>query len=397
VTSALDLSFLRARSAVRRVAYVALGCAVAGGLYGLLAPRWYRAVLTVVPAKPPRFNVSSMLGPELGAIAAGFDAPGGSADAARIAAVLQSVAVSDATIAKFDLRARYGEKYLEGARDALWRHCEVNTLVKPNLVQLSCEDKDPRFVQEMLGYMGDIGNQVFRRVGVSSATEEVRFVERRVAELRAQSDEAAARMRDFQEKHHIVDLETQAKAVVSSLATLNTQSIRKQLEVDYARRFSSSDEATVRELEAQLSVVDEKLRDLQEPRATPSEQAEKPRRRGKDASGGMFPAALDVPRLRAEFETLVRDRKVAELSLVFALERLEAARANEARDVSTFQVLDPPPLPTRPIRPRPLQTALLAAVAGLVAAAVIERLRFARRARPAGEPVPINHGALRAE
>jgi LPS O-antigen subunit length determinant protein (WzzB/FepE family) len=82
----------------------------------------------------------------------------------------------------------------------------------------------------------------------------------------------------------------------------------------------------------------------------------------------MFPAALAVPKLRAEFETLYRDRKVAEATLVFALERLEAAAANEARDVSTFVVLDFPTVPTRKSRPKRLLILLLSTVLAVLGA-----------------------------
>ena len=62
-----------------------------------------------------------------------------------------------------------------------------------------------------------------------------------MAELRRQADEAAARMREFQEKHQIVDLDSQARAVVTSVAAVNAQRIAKQMELDYARTFSSAD------------------------------------------------------------------------------------------------------------------------------------------------------------
>jgi capsule polysaccharide export protein KpsE/RkpR len=251
----------------------------------------------------------------------------------------------------------------------------VKILAKPALVQLSCEDKDPRFVQEMLAYFAEYGNQVFRRVSVSSASEEVQFLVKRVGELRQQADETAARMREFQEKHRIVDLDTQAKAVVSSLAALNSQSITKQMELDYARMFSSRDEATRRQLEAQLSVVEEKARALQEPRKEDSQAPEKQKAGGKGPSGEMFPAALAVPQLRAEFEKLYRDRKVVEATLVFALERLEGARASEARDVSTFLVLDPPTLPTKKSRPKRLVVLLAAGFIGLLVSLGFEMWR----------------------
>jgi capsule polysaccharide export protein KpsE/RkpR len=369
----IDLTFLRDRKAQKRIAAVTLAFAAAGLLYALLAPKWYRSVLTVMPVKSQRAGgLSSMLGGDLGGLATGLadGAMGTGADVQRIAAVLQSNDVSDAVITKFDLKVRYGQRYQETAREVLWKHCDVKALPKPGLVQLSCEDKDPRFVQQMLEFFSDYGNQVFRRVGVSSASEQVRFLEKRVGELRTQADDTAARMREFQEKYQIVDLETQTKAVVGAMASLNSQRISKQLELEYARTFSSGDEATTKQLESQISVVDQKLRALEdEPRATSHLTTQ---RLAKRASNGMFPAALTVPKLRAEFETLYRDRKVAEATLVFALERLESAKADEARDTSTFLVLDPPSVPTRYARPKRGPIFLLMVTIGAVAGSIVE-------------------------
>jgi uncharacterized protein involved in exopolysaccharide biosynthesis len=374
-----DLSFLRSRAVLKRIAVVTLACATLAAVYTLLAPPWYRSVLTVVPARIQKGGgISSLLGSELGGLAAGLDVSlGAGADAPRIAAVLQSISVTDAVIEKFDLRRRYDVKYQEAAREALWRHCAVKPLPKPNLVQLSCEDRDPRFVQQLLSYFAEYGNQAFRRVSVSSATEEVGFLERRVAELRQQADDATGRMREFQEKYQIVDIDTQTKAVVSALAALQSQRISKQLELDYARTFSSGDEATLRQLRSQISVLNEKLRDLEEPAATAPVPVEGRPRRGGDAKGGMFPAALAVPQLRADFEKLYRDRKVAEVTLVYALERLEAAKADEARDVSTFVVLDAPALPTRRSRPKRLLILLAWSAFGLLASLAYEWRRSA--------------------
>jgi capsule polysaccharide export protein KpsE/RkpR len=369
----IDLSFLRDRKAQKRIAIVAGAFTLAGLLYALAAPKWYRSVLTVMPVKSQRGGgLSSVLSGELGGLAAGLadGAMGGGADVQRIAAVIQSNDVSDAVIAKFDLKQRYAEKYQETTREALWKHCDVKALPKPSLVQLSCEDTDPRFVQQLLEFFAEYGNQVFRRVGVSSASEQVRFLEKRVGELRAQADTAAEKMREFQEKYQIVDLDTQTKAVVGAMASLNSQRISKQLELEYVRTFSSGDEATTKQLESQLAVVDQKLRAMEDER--PAAPQTSPRASSRRASNGMFPAALTVPKLRAEFETLYRDRKVSEATLVFALERLESAKADEARDTSTFLVLDPPALPTRHARPKRLITVVGAFALGLMAAAAIE-------------------------
>jgi capsule polysaccharide export protein KpsE/RkpR len=254
----------------------------------------------------------------------------------------------------------------------------VKALPKPNLVQLSCEDFDSRFVQDMLSYFASYGNEVFRRVNASSATEEVRFLVRRVDELRQEADRSASLLREFQEQHQIVDLDTQAKAVVSTLAALNAQRISKQLELDLGRQFSSSDEPAIRQLESQLWVVEERMRDLKGGTKGSSGTEGARDSQASDARRGLFPAALAVPSLRAKYEILYRDRRVGEAALLFALERLEGARANEARDVSTYQVLDPPALATRHSRPKRLPFLVGSALLGFVLSVVVEAWRNRR-------------------
>ena len=376
----IDFSFLLERAAMRRVALITLGFLLAGVLYWLVAPRWYRSTLVVVPASAPKGSgISALLGGELGGLAAGLGGSIGSPDVARIGAVMQSAAVSEAAVEKFDLKGRYGVADAESAREILWRHCDVKTLPKPGLVQVSCEDKDPRFAQALLGFFADHGNQAFRRVSVSSATEEVRYLERRVAELRQQAEASAARVREFQEKHQIVELDAQARAVVSTMATLNAQRISKQMELGYAQTFAARDEAGSRQLQSQLTIVEDALRDLETEGgdARPAEGAKATGRRGV-----AFPAAAAVPRLRAEYEGLYRDRKVAEATLVFSLDRLEAARAAEARDVSTFQVLDPPTVPTRKSRPKGTEAVAVAVLLGLAVSTGLEWWRAHRSAPP---------------
>jgi uncharacterized protein involved in exopolysaccharide biosynthesis len=373
----VDLSFLRELAALRRIAVLGLAFALAGVAYATFAPKWYQSTLTVVPAKQQKTGVSSLVGGDLAALA-GLEGGGlGGADVQRIATVLQGTSVTDAAIQRFDLKARYGFRYQEPTRRALWSHCEAKALAKPAVVQLTCEDKDPRFVQELLAFFAEHGNGVFRRVGVSSATEEVRFLEKHVTELRHAADESAARMLAFEQEHQIVDLETQSKAVVGALATLNSQKINKQLELEYAMTFSGADEPTLRQLRSQLSVIDDKVHDLEKASGAAA-------RRTRNADGGgMFPAALAVPKLRTDYAKLHRDRKVSEATLVFALERLEAARAAEARDVSTFVVLDPPTLPERHARPKRLASTAISTTLGLFFAVALEAWRSRRRRQEA--------------
>lgn len=356
---------LRTVEARRIAASAATGLFIAL-VYLVLAPNWYSSSLTVVPVTPPRgAGVGAQIAGSLG-----VDLPidlGNNADVERIAAVFESTSVTDAVIDKFNLRDRYRQKYIEHARKELWSHCGTRIDRKAKLVSLSCEDKNPMFVKSMLEFFGEYGNQVFRRVSTTSASEEVRFLEQRVADMRKEADDAAKRLRDFEEQYKVVDLESQSKAVVSAMASLRSQEITKELQLSYLNSFSARDESSALQLRQQLSVMNAKYRALEQPPAAaePPGDAHPVTRNGKEATD-LFPPALSVPSLRFELEQLLRDRKIRESDLLLLMQRLEMAKVNEARDTSAFQVLDYPVIPTYRSRPKRMITLLTGLVVGLM-------------------------------
>jgi capsule polysaccharide export protein KpsE/RkpR len=375
---------LLGRVETRRIVATTTAGLVVAAVFLAVVPSWYSATLAVVPSGQGK-GPSPLAGAAaaLGGVAdlAALDL-GQSADVERIAAVLQSRSVTDAVIERYDLLERYGKNRIEKARKALWKHCAVRIDRKAKVVSLTCEDKEPGFVQELLRYFGEVGNETFRRVSASAASEEVRFLEQRVAEMKTASDEAAQALRAFEEQYKIVDLEAQSKAVVSTIASLKNKEINKDLELSYVGSFSSSDEVTAQQLRQQLAVIRAKTRALVEAPAAPAPataavpdtgpasapataataSAAQPR---KDRD--LFPPALEVPQLRFELEQLYRDRKLLEGNLIFLMQRLETAKVNQARDTSTFVVLDPPALPTYPSWPRRLMVLLLAVALGAAA------------------------------
>ncbi len=325
-------------------------------------PRWYEATLTVVTTTPSKSPASLMSSAGLGELP--LDLNLGSSDTERIQAVLRSRSVTDAVIARFKLQERYGERYLEGARERLWSHCVTKLDKKAGSVALTCEDRDPAVVEQMVSLFAELGNETFHRVSASSAGEERRFLDRRVLQARADLDAAAQRVREFQEKHKIIDLGEQSKAVVSAIATLKGEVMSKQLQLAYQNSFSSSDESTAVQLRQQLAVMQSKLRTLEEaPR--PDEGPPKQVARDKRSPSDIFPSALTVPELRFELERLFREEKVQETLFLLLTQRLEMAKVNEARDTSAFQVLDAPVRPTHHSRPKRVILILSTTLSGL--------------------------------
>lgn len=322
----------------------AVGLAASVAFY-LWMPKWYQAELLIVPKRsaPDLMGARNLLGSL--PVDLGEASPFGQSDADRIAVVLESRSVTDAIITKFDLVNRYETAVIERARKALWAHCETTVEKKPNAVRLSCEDKEPEVARDIANAIGQEADAAFRRVSASSARDERAFLEKRVAEARHDLAESSQALREFQEKHKVIDLPEQGKAVVSGMAALEGDLISKRLELSYARGFATNEEASVAQLRRQIGILSAELQALEDRRSEPTARAA-PR-----SGSELFPPAMEIPALRAELETLLREQKIREAVFLMLTDRYEARKLDEARDLATFVVVDDAVLPTFRVRP----------------------------------------------
>jgi capsule polysaccharide export protein KpsE/RkpR len=346
----------------RVIAFCAVLGAAGGVAYALLAPAWYCSTLTVVPSQRSQDSAAMSLAARLPAGLETF-----STDVQRINAVLQSTSVRDEVIKKFDLGTLYESPHIERTRVALGEHCVTSADRKSGLVSLTCEDQDPKRAMEMATYFGEVGNKVFGRVSASSAREERRFLEEQVIKARADVDDASRKLREFQEKHKIVDLPEQSKAVISAMASIKGELISKQLELSYLTSFSARTEASVMQLQQQIAIMESKLAQLEEAHQRDAAAAAGSASGSAAGSGSadFFPDAMKVPELRFVLEQLMREQKVRETVFSLMTQRFEMAKVDEARDTSTFQILDYPTLPTYRSRPKRTKIAIMGLAGGL--------------------------------
>jgi uncharacterized protein involved in exopolysaccharide biosynthesis len=356
---------------IRRWRVLFITCVLGAGAalaYGFLSPNWYLATLTVVPAQATESAVSSLASK----LPIAIDTVPTTVQ--RIDAVLNSTSVADEVIEKFNLKDRYDASAIEFARAALWGHCSTVVNRKANLVSLSCEDKDPKVAMEITAYFGEVGNRTFGRVSASSAREERKFLETQVSKARADVEDASQKLRDFQEQHKIIDLPEQSKAVISAMASLKGELVSKQLELSYLTSFSSRTEASVVQLQQQIAIMNSKLSQLEASQSVPDAAAAPPKNAGSGSNANnsqFFPGAMNVPELRLQLEYLLREQKINETIFFLMSQRYAMAKVDEARDTSTFQILDQPTLPTIKTRPHRMRIAVLGLVGGAIFGCVL--------------------------
>lgn len=355
-----------------RTLAVVMCLAVAASVgYALFAPKWYEARIQVMQSQRSHESAAMTLAANL---------PGAldtlSTDVQRIEAVLSSTTVTDAVIDHLRLDQYYGTSYREETRELLWKHCNTATNLKAGLVTLTCEDRKPEMAMRIAEYFGEVGNNVFGRVSGSAAREEEKFLEKQVAKVRSDVETASQRLRAFQEKNKIVDLSEQSRAVLSAMASMKGELLSKQLELSYLTSFSSRGEAKVVQLQQQIAILDEKLKQMEHSAMPAASQNAS----GSGAKADFFPDALDVPELREELENLVREQKTQEALFSLITQRYEMARVEAARDTPTLQILDHATLPTFRARPKRRMVVVVGAGGGaLVALSIVLLPQWWRR------------------
>jgi len=388
---------------------------IVGGLgavgYMLFAPRWYKAESIVAPMSPKA-------GAGLAALASGGGALGGVAGALelmeggiggqeteRIAAVFKSNYVTDGLIKKFDLMSKYHDSYVEEAREDVWKHCNAKVDKKPGLINVTCEDKSAETAQAMVEFLGTSGSEALRRMSSSTATAERTFLEQRVARARIDLDESSEKLRQFSEKNKLVELNTQARVLVGTMAELNGQLIARKMELSYLSAYSAAEEPTVKQLQMRIGIIEGQLRALENSGDSEGTivalPGKAPRPGASDDKTTIFPPAGEVPRLQVELAQIYRDVRIQETVFLLLMQMYETARVNEARRTPTFQILDPPVLPTKYVWPKKVIVIPAAMILGIALGACwalgpawLAMRRHRRRPLPArggATPPPENH------
>jgi uncharacterized protein involved in exopolysaccharide biosynthesis len=126
------------------------------------------------------------------------------------------------------------------------------------------------------------------------------------------------------------------------------------------------------QLQQQIAIMEAKLKQLEEARRieVPATVGSGSSSRLDDKRADFFPQAMTVPELRFQLEQLMREQKIQETVFALMTQRYEMAKIDEARDTSTFQILDHPTLPTYRSRPNRKKIALLGFGSGCALAAV---------------------------
>lgn len=323
-------------------------------IYVLVVPVEYTATATLLPQGGASLalmaQARSLLGDRLSSL--GLNAP--SSELETQVAILNSDHLADLVDRDLDLTARYKPRSRE-SRLRLWHSlCQVGT-TKQGVLTVSYRDRDPEFAVTVVKSVLDHLDR-FNRSTRSTSSHRVRvFLEERLEVTRKRLEALEDSLAAFQSESRTLSSSGNDGALAAG-ASLLTERIRMQMDAEVLRHSLGSDAPALQQKEAEIRAMDRELAKL--------------------------------PGLNSQLARLIRAKEVQERTFAFVSAQLEQARIEEARNVPTVDVLDPPVKPTEKTWPQRTWTVLtvffISGGLALAAAKLSDVLREAVRAGSRG-------------
>jgi tyrosine-protein kinase Etk/Wzc len=328
--SLLDISVVlleRKRFIVRFV----LGAAALAIVVSLLLPVRYEAKVVLLPPAQNSSIGSSLLGQlgGMGALGSLASLAGGLSlknPADMYVSLLTSRTVEDAMIQRFGLMQEYHEKKMSDARKTFEHRSTAVAGSKDGLIRLTVEDGDPKRAAELAnGYVEE-----FRKLSGSLAiTEAARrrlFFEQQLQQSKESLTAAEDAMTKTQQSTGVLQIDSQARALIESAAILRGQVVAKQVQIEGMRSFATDDNPNVILAKQELAALQSQL-----DRVAGSKQ---------DLGSDINMSKGRVTQSGMEYLRRFRDLKYQETIFELLAKEFEVAKLDEAREGAIVQVVD---------------------------------------------------------
>ncbi|MBI1937111.1 MAG: hypothetical protein HYS25_03215 [Ignavibacteriales bacterium] len=327
--------------------------------YALLAPKWYKSTASVLPAEKNDL-LSTLSG--ISSLAKGFSASkglaaltGGNSETDRYMAILMSATVTNDIIKKFDLRKEYDyeDDYYEKVVKEWQSNLELEIQDEGNLT-ITVYDKDPRKAADIANYMVERLNELNTKLGVTNATANREFVEKRYLQNVADINSLEDGMRSFQEKYGVIAVPEQLEATVKSMSSIYVDLYKKEVEFNVLKQTYGVDHPMLTTAKIELNELQKKIDQLNA---------------GTDKSQQDVKLLIpfkQAPELGNEYLKIYRNLEIQYKILEFVQPLYEQARVEEARNTPSVLVLDKAGPADRKAKPKGTIYASVAAIVSLI-------------------------------
>jgi uncharacterized protein involved in exopolysaccharide biosynthesis len=355
--SLLDLLIVLAQRK-RFILVFTLAVTLLGVVIAFVLPNQYTAETVILPPAQNQSSSAAMMsqmgGSALTSLAGsslGIKNPGD-----MYVSLLRTRTVEDAVIQRFGLMARYKKIRMVDTRKALEKHVAVAFGTKDGLIRIDVRDRDSRMAANIAnGYVDEFKKQS-ANLAITEAAQRRLFFQQQLEEAKNNLANAEIAMKDTEQSTGVLQIDSQAKALIESAAGLRAQVVAKQVQLQGLRSFATEDNPEVALAERQLGALQTQLGQLGGA--------------GGGAADPMIPKG-QIPEAGMEYIRKFRDVKYYETIYDLIAKQYEAAKLDEARQGATIQIVDAAVPPDKNSSPRRSILIIVIGACGILAASLM--------------------------
>jgi tyrosine-protein kinase Etk/Wzc len=339
---------------------IAAGFALIAVVIAFVLPKRYTATVSLLPPQQGS-SLNAVLSSQVGSLGGMAALAGGSLGIKNpnemFVAMLKSRTVEDAMVQHFELMKEYREKLPSDARKEFEKHATVDGTSKDGLIRISVEDSDPKRAADLANGYVEQFRALSEHLAITEASQRRLFFEKQLEQAKDNLASAEEALKRTQQSTGLIQLDSQARALIESAASLKAQIAAKEGEIQGMQTYATSENAQLIQAQRELDGMRTQLAKLG----------------GSESSVGgeiIVPKGM-VPEAGLEYIRKVRDVKYNETIFDILARQFELAKLDEAREGALIQVVDPAIPPDKKSFPRRGLIVLGATAAGFLIGAVI--------------------------
>ncbi len=269
---------------------------------------------------------------------------GGSSSETDYLNIINSRHFSESLIRKFDLLTYYQIHDADSLKAMDKALMELDNMVnasyneKSKLLSISVESKNKELSLEMCHYIRERSVELKKEKDEKKSETEFNFFKNRMEEYNQRLDNLLITMKEFQEKYHILELEEQAKAVISNYGEVITKATTVNLQADILTSLYGNDFPEVKMIQRQKELINQEVKNLESSSA-------------KDRSKYIFSLEM-MPEIANKYAALLVEKAIIEKTLVSFYPLYESSRFSFIKENDPITIMDEPRLAGQRTKPK---------------------------------------------
>jgi uncharacterized protein involved in exopolysaccharide biosynthesis len=335
----------------RWLARVTLWSLAASMLLAFLIPARYESTARLMPPDSPSSSGLALAAAAMGGGAGGLggmagDVLGLKSSSDVFVGILGSRTVEDKLINQFDLKKLYGDGRMEDARRDLAERTAVSVDRKSQIIAVMVTDRSPQRAAAMAQAYVEELNRLVAELSTSSARRERIFLEGRLQAVSHDLEAAEKEFSQFASENMAVDIKEQGKAMFDAAAIVQGQLIAAQSQYEGLRQIYTDNNASVRTVKARIDELQHQLEKL-------GGKGESTVNVSAQPGESLYSSIRKLSLLGVSYADLYRRTKIQEAVFESLTKEYELAKVQEAKEIPSVKVLDPPNIPEKkPFPPR---------------------------------------------